>query len=110
MIGPIVGPVLSESQGQYDAGNYAGAAGTLARFVGGAGAPEAAFNGIKMLPGYAKAAVVGDVTKPIPGTTVSPLQRFNSAKNMGGQLDAADATNSRALGQLTDPAQLQGTV
>lgn len=72
--------------------------------------PEAAFNGIKMLPGYAKAAVVGDVTKPIPGTTVSPLQRFNSAKNMGGQLDAADATNSRALGQLTDPAQLQGTV
>jgi hypothetical protein len=94
---PIVGPVLAKAQGQHDAGNDAGMAGTLAGFVGGSVAPEAALKGVKMLPGMAKTAIAGNVTKPITGSTITPLDRFNSAKNLGVNLDAADATNSSLL-------------
>jgi hypothetical protein len=94
---PFVGPVLAKAQGQHDAGNDAGMAGTLAGFVGGSVAPEAALKGVKMLPGMAKTAIAGDVTKPMTGTNVSPLDRFNSANNLGVKLDAADATNSGPL-------------
>jgi hypothetical protein len=38
---PIVGPALAEAQGQYDAGNGAGAAGTIAGTVVGLAGPEA---------------------------------------------------------------------
>lgn len=38
---PIIGPALAQAQGQYDAGNGAGAAGTIAGTVVGLAAPEA---------------------------------------------------------------------
>jgi hypothetical protein len=94
---PIAGPVLAKAQEQHDAGNDAGMAGTLTGFVGGAVAPEAALSGVKALPGIAKRFVVGDVTAPMPGSNITPLQRFNSAKSLGVNLDAADATNSGIL-------------
>lgn len=49
------------------------------------------------IPGMAKTAIAGDVNKPITGTNITPLQRFTSAKNLGVNLDAADATNSGVL-------------
>lgn len=49
------------------------------------------------IPGMARTAIAGDVNKPITGSNVTPLQRFNSAQNLGVNLDAADATNSGLL-------------
>jgi hypothetical protein len=45
-------------------------------------------------PGGLKRIVAGDVTKPIVGEGTTPLQRYNTAKNYGVQLNAADATNA----------------
>lgn len=49
------------------------------------------------LPGATKSFIRGDVTAKIPGTNVTPLQRYLGAKDLGVQLDAADATNSPKL-------------
>lgn len=94
---PIVGPVLAKAQEQHDAGNDAGMAGTLAGFVGGVAAPEGLIKGVRAIPGATRAALAGDVTKPIGVSGVSALDRFNSAKTLGVNLDAADATNSTPL-------------
>jgi hypothetical protein len=52
---PIVGPVLAQAQGQYDAGDYGGAAGTIAGTVTGLAAPES-LKGIKPAAVLEKAA------------------------------------------------------
>jgi hypothetical protein len=94
---PIIGPTLAKAQGQYDAGNYAGTAGTIAGLVGGVAAPEGIINGVRAIPGIARGAIAGDVTKPIGVSGLTPLDRFTSAKSLGVNLDAADATNSTPL-------------
>jgi hypothetical protein len=56
--------------------------------------------GMLKLPGAMKEMVTGDVTAPITGEGVSPLQRFQTAKKLGVNLNAADATNSPTLGMV----------
>lgn len=97
---PVVGPVLAKAQAQHDAGNDAGMAGTLTGFVGGMVAPEAVAEGVGMLPGSVKNVVRGPVDEPMAGTSVTPRQRYESAKNVGVKLPPAQATNSPILKPL----------
>lgn len=90
---PIVGPAVQGAQAQYDAGNKAGAAGTIAGAVAGVAGPKA----LESVPGMAKGFLRGPVDEPIVGTSVTPAARFASAKNLGVNLDAADATNNPLL-------------
>jgi hypothetical protein len=94
---PVIGPALATAQAQHDAGNNAGMAGTLTGLVGGIAAPEGAMEAARAIPGASRALIAGDVTKPIGVSGVSALDRFNSAKLLGVNLDAADATNGGLL-------------
>lgn len=49
------------------------------------------------VPGGLKRIVTGDVNAIPAGATESPLRRFTSARNLGVNLDAADATGSPIL-------------
>ena len=95
---PVIGPALATAQAQHEAGNDAGMAGTLTGLVGGIAAPEGLLGAARAIPGASRALIAGDVTKPVGVTGVSALDRFNSARNLGVNLDAADATNSPVLG------------
>lgn len=55
---PIVGPALATAQGQYDAGNGAGAAGTIAGTVAGLAGPKAIKEVAPMVPGAIGRAAV----------------------------------------------------
>lgn len=94
---PILGPIINKATDQYADKNYAGEMGTLTGLAAGVVAPEAIADGVRAVPGVARAAIAGDVTKPIGVSGVSALDRFNSAKSLGVNLDAADATNSAPL-------------
>lgn len=67
--------------------------------LGEAGAMAAgkAITSAKMLPSYVRSGLAGDVTAPIVGSNITPLERYQSAKALGVNLDAADATNSGPL-------------
>ena len=67
-----------------DVGGSLLAADGLGRMVGGAA----------KIPSAIKMLARGDVDAPMIGSTTTPRQRFDSAKNLGVRLDAADATNS----------------
>jgi hypothetical protein len=93
---PVIGPIAEKMVQQGNAGNYAGAAGTVAGLI----AP-AAINKIPALQSISGAigdAVRSPLTKGvdevIPGTSITPRARFNAAKGLGVNLDLADATNS----------------
>jgi len=49
------------------------------------------------LPAIGKGFIRGNINEKIPGTNVSPLRRYQDAKALGVNLDAADATNSPML-------------
>jgi hypothetical protein len=93
---PFVGPVLAQAQEQHDAGNDAGMAGTLTGTVLGAVLPDAvgeAASKLRNVPSRLKSAVQGPITEPIVEGGPTPLERYQSAKNLGVNLDKADATN-----------------
>lgn len=103
---PFVGQAIDKGSDQFNAGNYAGAAGTglgatlqAAPMV--AGAVDSAFPGRATVPNPMaaplKRMVTGDVNAPIAGTDLTPAQRYASLKNMGVVPSAAEATNSPAL-------------
>jgi hypothetical protein len=71
----------------------ANALGDTATFGLMAGAGELAGK----LPVAGKNFIRGNITEKIPGSTVTPLQRYLNAKELGVNLDAADATNSPKL-------------
>lgn len=52
------------------------------------------------LPKRLWSSLAGDVHTPPPGSTISPAARYEAAKRLGVQLDAADATGSPLLGNL----------
>jgi hypothetical protein len=97
---PIFGPTLAKAQEQHDAGNDLGMAGTLTGFVGGMAAPEALAKGIARIPSATRSVLAGDVTKPMAGTNISPLERYQAAKRVGVNLPPAQATNSPILKPL----------
>ena len=70
---PIVGPALAKGQGQYDTGDYAGAAGTIGGTVAGLAAPEA----IKeAMPGVVTAAKTAG---RVPGAIKQGASRFSQS-------------------------------
>jgi hypothetical protein len=62
-----------------------------------AGMTGAVAHGAAKIPGLAKEAIRGPVNEPIAGGTLTPATRYASAKRLGVNLDAADATNSPLL-------------
>src|SRR5260370_39169121 len=69
-------------------------------------APEAAGKVVSVarnLPSTMKGAIQGPITKPISTLSeapISPLQRYNAAKHLGVNLDAAYATNRAVIKQV----------
>jgi hypothetical protein len=104
---PGVGQTMQKAMDQTsgDTGSYGGnlkslvtnpgAMGTLSGFSAGTVAPAMAEKAFMSIP--FRSALAGDVSQPIKGGGISPLQRYNSAKALGVNLDAADATNSGVL-------------
>ena len=96
---PIVGPAFEKAKQQEEAGNEAGAAGTVFGLASGMVAP-AALSEVR-LPSATEAITAplrSGLDEPIaPGTTTTPRVRYQAAKRVGVQLDAADATNSPTL-------------
>jgi hypothetical protein len=72
-------------------------AGTLTGVVAGIAAPEAIVKGIRGIPNATRSVLAGDVHAPITPGGITPLERYGSARAMGVNLDAADATNSGPL-------------
>ena len=66
----------------------------------GAGVTAAVTHGVTRLPGIAKTSLTGPINEPIAGGTLTPAARYASAKNLGVNLDAADATNSPLFGAV----------
>jgi hypothetical protein len=66
----------------------------------GAGMTAAVTHGVTRLPGLVKTAISGPINEPIAGGTLTPAARYASAKNLGVNLDAADATNSPLFGAV----------
>jgi hypothetical protein len=64
-------------------------------YLGGEGV-----NTILRAPGVIKDFVRGPVNTPPAGSTVAPRMRFEAAKRLGVNLDAADATGNPFLGNL----------
>src|ERR1700733_2988414 len=52
------------------------------------------------IPGMARTAIAGDVKKPMAGSNISPLERYQAAKRVGVNLPPAQATNSSLLKPL----------
>lgn len=59
-----------------------------------------AVGGMLKLPGAAKNFMRGDVDAPVAGSTTTPRMRYDAAKRLGVNLDAADATGSPLLGNV----------
>lgn len=100
---PLYSPILQGVE-DYKAGGPGYAATKLAGgAVGGLALGEIggeALGGALKLPGRIKSVVTGDVMAPAAGSEVSPFARYNAAKRVGVNLDAADATGSPLLGNL----------
>jgi hypothetical protein len=65
-----------------------------------AGLTGAVAHGAASIPGLAKDAIRGPINEPIAGGTLTPATRYASAKRLGVNLDAADATNSPLFGAV----------
>jgi hypothetical protein len=65
-----------------------------------AGLTGAVAHGAGGIPGIAKDAIRGNINEPIAGGTLTPAARYASAKRLGVNLDAADATNSPLFGAV----------
>lgn len=65
-----------------------------------AGLMGAVAHGAASIPGLAKDAIRGPINEPIAGGTLTPAARYASAKRLGVNLDAADATNSPLFGAV----------
>jgi hypothetical protein len=66
----------------------------------GAGMTAAMAHGVTTLPGAARNVIRGPINEPIAGGSLTPAARYASAKRLGVNLDAADATNSPFLGTV----------
>ncbi len=111
---PVVGPALSAAQGQYDSGDKAGAAGTIAGTVMGLAAPEA-IKGIKPAALAEKAApVVAKVgeaaeaagNKLLNETVGSYKKDFNRGANPGRGYNEAIGTPSMSMRSLASKADM----
>jgi hypothetical protein len=76
------------------------AATNVAGDVLAAGMMGAVAHGAASIPGLAKEAIRGPINEPIAGGTLTPASRYASAKRLGVNLDAADATNSPLFGAI----------
>ena len=111
---PIAGPLIDKATDQaadngmgkpgnsyaQDLGKVVTSPGAMGTLAGGAASvvlPKTFEEGLSAVPRLAKTAVAGDVNKPMPGTDLTPAQRYASAKRLGVDLPAAQATNSPLL-------------
>ena len=101
---PFAGGVYDKATSQADAGNTGGAVGTLLGLGAGLAGPELAEKGLQAVaPAVAHpletlaSPLRSRLDEPLPGTSMTPRVRYASAKNLGVQLDAADATNHPLL-------------
>lgn len=109
---PFVGGSLKTADEQAAAGNYAGAVGSSAGVLTSLLAPEmikgaskatrVAAEGAPDAYRAARSSVVGGskLDEVINGDTVTPRQRYNAARDMGVNLDTAQATNAPVASRI----------
>lgn len=114
---PILGPALKQAQAQHDAGNNAGMIGTLAGTVAGFAGPKALEEAAPAVSRFAKdipdqyrgvrSKIVGGakLDEVITGDTVTPRQRYETAKAQGVNLDTAQATGSPVANLIKRPTE-----
>jgi hypothetical protein len=96
---PLIQTALS-TVNDYKQGGLPYAATKLAGNTFGGMALGEAAGGVLRLPSTALDIVRGDPDVMTPGTTATPRMRYEAAKRLGVNLDAADATGSPILGGL----------
>lgn len=96
----ILRPMIDATKQDYRDGGMGYAATKLAGNLFGSAALAPVAEGAMRAPGAARGFLAGDVEAPITGTSTSPAARYQAAKRLGVNLDAADATNSPLLGNV----------